>query len=81
VASLIAVLDRDFSLTDGGQWSEGGYAVPAGSVFWTDLGPGYELPEYVARVRTQGNWGVYRTVKDFTVPSGNPGGRYTRICP
>lgn len=81
VASLVAVLDRDFTLTDGGQWSEPGYAVPADSVFWTDLFQNTtNLPANVEPVRTQGGWGVYFTQVEYVVPPPNGGGRWMRLC-
>jgi len=79
VAGLLAKLDRDYVLAEGGQWSNGGFTVPAGSVFWTDLLKS-NLPTYVSRIRTEGNWGVYATARDYTIPSPNGGGRFVRIC-
>lgn len=79
VAALISVLDRDFDIAQGGQWSEPGYTVPANSVFWTDLF-GNKLPDGVKKIRTQGGWGVYQTSVDYIVPSDNGGGRFMRLC-
>lgn len=81
VAALVSLLDRDFSLDQGGQWSEPGFTVPAGSVFWTDLFDNAKaLPKGVAPVRTQGGWGVYVTSVDYVVPADNGGGRFLRLC-
>lgn len=81
VASLISVLDRDFDLRDGGQWSEPGYTVPARSAFWTDQFDNVNnLPEGVYAVRVQGGWGVYYTSDDYIVPPPNGGGRWMRLC-
>lgn len=81
IAALIAVLDRDFRLDEGGQWSQPGYNVPAGSVFWTDLfGNRWSLPAGVTAVRTQGGWGVYKSSVSYTMPAPNGGGRWMRIC-
>lgn len=81
VATLIAALDRDFTLNDGGEWSEPGYTVPAGSVFWTDLFENRSsLPAGVSAVRTQGGWGVYYTSVGYIVPVPNGGGRWMRLC-
>jgi len=79
VAGLLAKLDRDFQLVEGGQWSNAGYTVPANTVFWTDL-LNHELPPQVERIRTQGNWGVYKTSAGYTVPSPNGGGRFLQVC-
>lgn len=78
-AALIAVVDRDFELADGGQWSEPGFVVPAGSIFWTDLFQN-KLPDGVTKIRTQGGWGVYKTNIDYVIPQDNGGGRFTLIC-
>lgn len=81
VASLISVLDRDFSLSDGGQWSEPGYRVPGQSVLWTDLFQNVSsLPTGVYSVRVQGGWGVYYTTQGHSIPSPNGGGRWMRLC-
>jgi len=81
VAGLIALLDRDFTLSDGGQWSEPGYTVPGGSVFWTDLFENRtNLPAGVSAIRTQGGWGVYYASSDYVVPVPNGGGRWMRLC-
>lgn len=81
VAALVSLLDRDFTLDQGGQWSEPGFTVPAGSVFWTDLFDNAKaLPKGVAPVRTQGGWGVYVTSVDYVVPADNGGGRFLRLC-
>ena len=81
-ASLIAVLDRDFpgfyDQGSGNQWSEPGFTVPAGSVFYTDfLNAG--IPQGVTVIRNQGNWGVYYTPNDLLIPAENGGGRYIRV--
>lgn len=81
VASLISVLDRDFTLSDGAQWSEPGYAVPMQAVFWTDLFENRSsLPAGTQAVRTQGGWGVYYTSVKYVVPLPNGGGRWMRLC-
>lgn len=81
VASLISVLDRDFTLDDGGQWSEPGYTVPEVAVFWTDLFDNRSsLPAGVSAIRTQGGWGVYYTSDDYVVPPPNGGGRWMKLC-
>ncbi len=81
VPSLISQLDRDFVLEEGGQWSQPGFTVPAGSVFWTDLFDNAKaLPDGVEKVRTQGGWGVYKTSVDYVVPEDNGGGRFMRLC-
>jgi len=79
VSELLAVLDRDFAMDEGGQWSESGYTVRANNLFWTDLTRS-NPPDYVIRVRTQGNWGVYAATRDFVIPGPNGGGRHMRIC-
>jgi len=79
VAGLLAKLDRDFQLAEGGQWSNAGFTVPANTVFWTDL-LNHELPSQVERIRTQGNWGIYKTSAGYTVPSPNGGGRFLQVC-
>jgi hypothetical protein len=79
VSELVAVVDRDYMESDGAQWSEPGFTVPEGTVFWTDLFSN-ALPEGVRVVRTQGGWGVYVTSVAYIVPKPNGGGRFTRIC-
>lgn len=79
VSSLISQLDRDFRLSEGGQWSQPGYTVPESSVFWTDLFQN-KLPEGVTKIRTQGGWGVYKTSVDYVIPADNGGGRFMRLC-
>lgn len=80
-AELIAVLDRDYVMSEGGQWSEAGYTVPSNSIFWTDLfGNVAKLPKGVKVIRIQGGWGVYRNSVPYIVPRPNGGGRYMRIC-
>lgn len=81
VASLTSQLDRDFVLDQGGQWSQPGYTIPAGSVFWTDLFDNADaLPNGVESVRTQGGWGVYYTSVNYVIPEDNGGGRFMRLC-
>lgn len=77
VSSLLGVLDRDFTLRDGGEWSEPGYVVPGGSVFWTDL---FENRAIAQCLRCQGGWGIYYAPSDLTMPSPNGGGRWMRLC-
>ena len=79
VASLLAVADRDFKdMKSVASWSQPGFVVPAGSIFWTDLLTN-PVPEYVSRIRTQGNWGFYYTAKDYVVPDPNGGGRFVKM--
>lgn len=80
-SELVAVVDRDYMESDGAQWSEPGFTVPSGTIFWTDLfGSVNSLPAGVKGLRIQGGWGVYSTVVDYIVPKPNGGGRFTRIC-
>lgn len=81
VSELVAVLDRDFVPGEGGQWSEAGFTVLAGSIFWTDLFQNVSnLLTGVQVVRVQGGWGVYRTSVQYIVPKPNGGGRFMQIC-
>lgn len=79
VAGLLAKLDRDFLLAEGGEWSNPGFTVPAGSVFWTDLFL-HPVPTGVEGVRLQGGWGVYKTTVAYVIPDPNGGGRFVRVC-
>jgi len=80
-AELVAVLERDFVESEGGQWSEAGYTVPAGTVFWTDLFDNAKaLPAGVKIVRNQGGWGVYSASTKYVISKPNGGGRFMRIC-
>lgn len=78
-SELLAVIDRDFVASEGGEWSEPGYTVRAGSVFWTDLLKSTP-PAYVTRIRTEGNWGAYATAQDYVIPGPNGGGRHMKMC-
>ncbi len=85
VSELISVLDRDFKLSEGGQWSEEGYAIEPGSVFWTDIFHNISsLPDGVVSIRREeGGWGVFlitHTSRRYEVPAPNGGGRWMRLC-
>lgn len=81
IATLITVLNHDFQLETGGQWSEPGYTVRENSVFWTNLFENVaSLPTGVRPIRVEGGWGVYFTTVEYEIPTPNGGGRWMRLC-
>lgn len=86
INELIVLLDNYWNLNpqQGGAWLAPGFIVPAGSVFWTDLGSGVTLPQGIeglvvdSRNLRQGGWGVFTTGinTDYLISEPNAGGRY-----
>jgi hypothetical protein len=84
VAELLVELDNYYNIhpQHGGAWSTPGATVAGKAVFWTDLfDNGYDLPEGITHLRTQGSWGIYLIEASFLyqIPSPNAGGRYLLI--
>jgi hypothetical protein len=81
--SMLTAADTQFQKNwyqCGGAWGPGGVTLPKNVLFWTDFGDEWQMPAGIERVKTRGNWGLFRTTDKITIKvDETAGGRWASI--